>query len=264
MADLLAGRVAFITGGAGGIGFSIARRFLEEGASVVLADVRLDGAQAAADSLAEFATGGARAVAVELDVRSEESTSAAFDRAEELLGPVDCVVANAGVLFLGHVMETPLSEWQKVLDVNLTGAFVTAKVGAQRMTAAGLPGRVIFTSSLFGVRGGVENSAYSASKWGMLGLMKCLAAELAPVGITVNAVCPGQIHTAMIEKLSLDRSVLRGTTPEQEIERLAATIPLGHLADPLQIADAFVYLASSLSSYTTGQELIVDGGVLVG
>ncbi|MFD1713416.1 SDR family NAD(P)-dependent oxidoreductase [Amnibacterium flavum] len=265
MPDLLLGRIAFITGGAGGIGYSIAQRYLEEGASVVLADVALDRAATAADSLRGFAREGAGIVAVEIEVRDEVSTVAAFEAGEAALGPIDVVVANAGILFLGPAVDTPLEEWSRVIDVNLTGAFVTAKVAAARMTAAGLDkGRIIFTSSLFGVRGGVENSAYSASKWGMLGLMKCMAAELAPAGVTVNAVCPGQIRTAMIEKLSLDRAELRGTTPEQEIDRLAATIPLGYLANPLQIADAFIYLASDLSSYTTGQELIVDGGVLVG
>lgn len=264
MPDLLVGRTAFITGAAGGIGHSIARRYLEEGASVVLADVAGDRAALAADSLREYARGEAGVAAVEIEVRSEASTEAAFAEGERMLGPIDCVVANAGVLFLGPAVETPLEEWQRVLDVNLTGAFVTAKVAAARLLAEGSRGRIIFTSSLFGVRGGVENSAYAASKWGMLGLMKCMAAELAPAGITVNAVCPGQIRTAMIEKLSVDRARLRGTTPEEEIERLAATIPVGYLADPLQIADSFVYLASSLSEYTTGQELIVDGGVLVG
>lgn len=263
--SLLTETTALITGGAGGIGYAVAKRFLEEGASVVLADVDQGMSDQAELRLrSEVGNFPGRLASVTMDVTDEASTEAAFDGAEALVGPLNCVVANAGVLFLGHVVDTPVERWRTVIDVNLTGAFITSKVACKRMIAHGGPGRVILTSSLFGVRGGAENGAYSASKWGMLGLAKSLAAEIAPQGITVNSVCPGQIRTAMIEKLSVDRSELRGTTPDEEIARLAATIPLGYLAQPSQVADAFVFLASPLSSYMTGEELVVDGGIRVG
>ena len=151
-----------------------------------------------------------------------------------------------------------------MLRVNLFGAFLTATEFARRMPHDGADGRIIFTSSLFGLRGGVGNAAYAASKFGILGLAQSMAAELAPAGIRVNSVCPGQIESAMIGQLFEDRAAANGTAPEEERAAFARHIPLGGLGSPDDVADTYVYLASSLSSYVTGQHIVVDGGWSVG
>ncbi|MFM7718830.1 MAG: SDR family NAD(P)-dependent oxidoreductase [Actinomycetota bacterium] len=262
MSDLLANRIALVTGGARGIGLAVARGMLREGARVVLADVDAATVEATGVELEREAPG--RVLAVTADVTDEASTEALADAAERAFGTVDVAVANAGILLLRHAVDTDVAAWRKVIDVNLTGAFITAKVFAKRMLAAGVPGRIIFTSSLFGVRGGVENSAYSATKWALLGITECMAAELGGSGITVNSVCPGQVDTEMMRQLAADRSALRGTTPEEEIGRLTAKVPMGRLADPAEIADVYVFLASHLARYVNGRSIVVDGGWLVG
>jgi NAD(P)-dependent dehydrogenase (short-subunit alcohol dehydrogenase family) len=254
---LLAGKVAAITGAARGIGFAVAQAFARHGASVALIDVAQGPVEAAAASLRDD---GAQALAIAADVTSPEDMRAAAATAARQFGRVDCAVANAGVLLLRHVADMDVSEWRRVIDINLTGAFITCKTFANRFTAQSGGGRLILTSSLFGLRGGVENGAYSASKFGMIGLMESLAAELAPAGILVNAVCPGQIRTEMMTQLAGDRAELTGRTPEAVIGSLIARIPLGRLGDLGEVADAYVYLASDLSSYVTGQTIVVDGG----
>jgi NAD(P)-dependent dehydrogenase (short-subunit alcohol dehydrogenase family) len=259
---LLEGKVALVTGAARGIGLAVASRFVEEGASVVLADVVADPTGREATALE--ATGPGHASAVAVDVTDEAGLSRAADRTLELYGRIDCVVANAGVLVLRHVIDLELQDWRRVLDVNLTGTFLTTKVFARRMIDQGEGGRLILTSSLFGLRGGVENGAYSASKFGVIGLAQSLAAELAPHGILVNAVCPGQIDTEMMQQLFRDRAALTGKTEEEVARTLVSRIPLGRLGNLPELADTYVYLASDLSRYVTGQSLVVDGGWQVG
>lgn len=261
-AGLLAGRVAVVTGGARGIGRAVARAFAEAGAAVAIADVDEGAAADAAE--AEAAQTGARVGAVGVDVTSPASLEAAADSVERRLGPVGVLVANAGILHLAPVLETDPADFRRVLEVNLTGAFLSAKVFGARMVRAGGGGRIVFSSSLFGVRGGAENGAYSASKFGVVGLTQCLAAELAPHGILVNAVCPGQVRTDMMDRLVRDRSALTGRAPEQVEADLLAGVPLGRMAGTDEIADTYVYLASDLSRYVTGQSLVVDGGMRVG
>ena len=258
MTGLLAGKVAVVTGGAQGIGLAVGERFAIEGATVVLADVAIDAAQQQAERLTGLGGGPVRAL--HLDVVDETSVAAIVRTVRIELGGADIVVANAGILVLGHVIELALSDWQRVLDVNLTGVFLTCRDFARDMVEREVPGRILITSSLFGKRGGRENGAYSATKFGVLGLMESLAAEMAPRGVRVNAVCPGQILTEMNAKLLQDRAALTGQDPEQITARLLDRIPLGRLGAPPEVADAYVYLASELSSYVTGQTLVVDGG----
>lgn len=251
---LLSGRSAVITGAAGGIGLAVARAFHGHGARVVLADV--DGPRAAA-AAEELGDGRAHAVAIDVtDAASVEAAAAALD--------VDVVVANAGILLLRDALDTEPDEWRRVLDVNLTGAFLTCRAFGRRLVERGRGGRIVLTSSLFGVRGGAQNAAYAASKFGMVGLAQCLAAELAPHAITVNAVAPGQVDTPMLHQLFADRAAQSGTSPEDVRARLVGRIPLRRLADTREIADVFVFLASDLSAYVTGQTLVVDGGWQVG
>ncbi len=215
---LLDGKVAFLTGGAHGIGLVVARAFVDNGGRVMLA---------------------------------------AFGR-------IDIVVPNAGILLLEHGVRTEVDDFRQLFDINLTGAFITAKTFAKRLIDQDEGGRIIMTSSQFGLRGGHENSAYSASKFGMIGVMQCLAAELAPHGILVNCVCPGQMETDMIRQLFHDRAALTGVDEAEARAALESRIPLGHLGPLEHLAGTFVFLASDLGRYVTGQSIAVDGGWQVG
>lgn len=260
--DLLAGRSAFITGGAQGIGHAVARAFLAQGARVTIADVSADTLARAREALA--AEHGDAIRAARLDVVDEAATQEAIAEAAQAQGRLDVVVANAGILMLKHTVDFTVEEWRRVVDINLTGAFITAKAAARLMLDQGSGGSLILTSSLFGLRGGVENSAYSASKFGMIGLAQSMAAELGPNGIRVNSICPGQIQTEMMDKLFADRAALRGADPAALKAGFEARIPLHRLGRMEDVADGFVYLASDLSRYVTGQALTIDGGWQVG
>lgn len=244
---LLHGKTALVTGAARGIGLAIGRAFAEAGGRVILADLDEGQTSAAAEGLP-----GARGVA--LDVCDEAATEALFDRlAGEGWAP-DVVVPNAGILHLEPVDSFPLDRFRSVVEVNLTGAFITARAAARRL---GADGRIVLTSSLFGLRAGAQNAAYAASKFGMVGLMQSMAADLAPRGILVNAVAPGQIQTEMMDKLVADRLAMGMADPR---ERLLSRIPLGRMGTPEEVAGVYVWLASRLSSYVTGQTIVVDGG----
>ena len=256
--NLLDGKVALITGGAQGIGLAVARAFVEQGARVALADIQDEAVAATAE---EF---GANGLAVTLDVRDEAQQDAAVEATLARFGRLDCAVANAGILLLKHAIDMSADEWRQVLDGNLTGAFLTARAAATRLVTQGEGGRIILTSSLFGLRGGAENAAYSASKFGMIGLAQCLAAELAPHGILVNSVCPGQMDTDMIHQLFRERAALRGVDESEVRAALENRIPVGHLGPLDQLAGTYVYLASDLSRYVTGQAITINGGWQVG
>jgi NAD(P)-dependent dehydrogenase (short-subunit alcohol dehydrogenase family) len=260
LSALLAGKTAFITGGARGVGLAVAERFCEEGARVLLGDIRAEEVEEAADRLR---VAGHEAGAVELDVTDESSVEAAARACEER-GGADVLVANAGLLYLAPVLEMSREAWERVISVNLTGTFLTCRAFARRMVERGRGGRIIVTSSLFGRRGGRENAAYSASKFGTIGLVESLAAELAAHGILVNAVCPGQVATEMMFELFEQRSELRDLDAGRVEEEMVARIPLGRMAGPREIGDVFLFLASDLSGYVTGQSIVVDGGWSVG
>ncbi len=258
---LLDGRTALVTGGARGIGFEVGARLAAAGAAVALADVAADGVREAADRLV---ADGARAVGVVMDVTDEASVAAGFDEAERGLGAVDVVVANAGILVLERALELSVADYRRVLEVNVTGTFVTCREGARRMVHGGRGGRIIVSSSLFGLRGGVENSAYSSSKFAVVGLTQCLAAELGEHGITVNAVCPGQVDTVMMRDLIAERARLTGSSVTEVEQAMLARIPSRRLARPEEVADTYVWLASPMAGYVTGQSIVVDGGWQLG
>ena len=257
-APMLAGRVAVITGAGRGIGAAIARRLADHGAVVITVDIDADSAAGTAESIRVET--GSPTESLGLDVTDESAVEEGFDGVVSRHGQLDCVVVNAGVLHLAHVVDMELPDWKRVLDVNLTGAFLTARAAARRMTE----GSIVMISSLFGRRGGVENAAYSASKFGLIGLAECLAAEMAGSGVRVNSVCPGQISTEMVENLAVQRAEAQGSTPEMILERLVARVPMGRMGEAAEVADVCVFLASDLSRYLTGQSIVVDGGWQVG
>lgn len=258
---LLEGKTAFVSGGARGIGLAVARRFCEEGARVVIGDVKAEDAEAAADGLRES---GHEAAAVAVDVTDEVSVEEAARACDEIHGGTDVLVANAGIIRPTPVLETDRKDWEQVLSVNLTGAFLCCKAFGRRMVERGEGGRIIVTSSLFGRRGGRENGSYSASKFGAIGLVESLAAELAPHGILVNAVCPGQVDTELFRRFVEERAETRGVTAREIEAEVVGRIPVGRMASAEEVSSAFVFFASDLSRYVTGQSLVVDGGWTVG
>jgi NAD(P)-dependent dehydrogenase (short-subunit alcohol dehydrogenase family) len=255
---LLDGRTAFVTGAARGIGRSVAERFSRHGATVVLADVDSNAVARAAQDITQKT--GNPTLGLTVDVADALSVRSARTAAEAAFGVSDIVVANAGILTWKPALDLTLQEFERVLRINLIGAFLTATTFARPLVDAGRTGQLIFTSSLFGLRGGVNNAAYSASKFGVIGLAESMAAELAPCGIRVNSVCPGQIDSEMLERMFVDRATETGRSADDERRAFEEKIAMGRLGSADEVADTFVYLASELSSYTTGQHLVVDGG----
>lgn len=251
---LLVGRRALVTGAARGIGAAIAWQLAAHGAEIVVADVDVDTAETVAASIR---SNGGSASALALDITDEARVDAAFAG----LGPLDAVVVNAGILHLAHVVDMATDAWARVIDVNLTGSFFTARAAARSIRDGG---SIVCTASLFGLRGGRENGAYSASKFGLIGMAQSLAAELGPRGVRVNSLCPGQIHTEMIDRLLVERSALTGRTTDEVVADLVGRVPMGRMGTPEEVADVVVFLVSDLSRYVTGQSIVVDGGWLVG
>lgn len=244
----LSGQVAFVTGGAAGIGLAIARTLAARGARVVLFD--RDGALAEA-SAGELCGAGLDARARALDVADPAAVESAFGEAVGSLGRVDVLVNNAGITRDALLVRMSDEQWAQVLDVNLKGAFLCCRAVARPMMKA-KAGRIVNISSVVGLMGNGGQANYSASKAGLLGMTRSLARELASRGITVNAVCPGFIETRMTAGL-----------PETARAELMARIPLGRLGQPQDVAEVVAFLASPRAAYVTGQTWAVDGGMVM-
>ena len=239
------GKVALISGGARNIGGASARMLVAEGAKVVIGDLLDDEGKALADELSqEYGEGSARYV--HLDVTSEEDWAAAVEQTVSELGRLDVLFNNAGIFNGGQLQRYKTAQWQQMLDVNLTGAFLGIRAAADALIAAG-GGSIINTSSIEGLRGTPWAHGYVASKWGLTGLTKSVAMELAPHGIRVNSIHPGRISTPATDQM-----------PEGLIP-----IPLGRPGKPEEVAAFVVFLASDESSFTTGSEFVVDGGTVM-
>jgi 3alpha(or 20beta)-hydroxysteroid dehydrogenase len=238
----LDGKVALVTGAARGIGEATARAFVAEGATVVLADKRDDLGQAVADEL------GMQYLS--LDVTDEDAWAAAVAE----IGGLDVLVNNAGIMRITPLLETDLDTFRKVLDTNLVSAFLGTKAVAPSMRERG-GGSIVNFSSPQGMEGRHGMSAYTASKFGVRGLTRTAAMELGEHGIRVNAVIPGPTRTAMTER--------KGWTDEQ-YDEVYGGYPLGRMGRPEEVAALCVFLASDESSFCTGSDFVVDGGVLAG
>jgi D-sorbitol dehydrogenase (acceptor) len=256
----LDGRRALVTGAAGGIGAATARRFCEEGAHVVLSDRDENGVSVIAEALS---AAGYEAHARPVEVTDEASVKRLTSDAAVLLGGIDLVVANAGVLSVGTLSDLSPTELERTLAVNVIGTFLTLKQSLPHVRAAG-GGTLLCTASQAGVHGYPGMSAYCASKFAVVGLVESLAQELAPDGIRVCAVAPGITDTAMYDELVSGRARRWGLERAAAERRLARSVPLGRSANPEEIADAFVYLASPAAAYISGIALVIDGGELSG
>jgi len=264
MSDHMRDRVAVITGGASGIGRACAERFVAEGATVVLGDIN---EQAVGEAAAALESNGGTAHPVVLDAASAADNEAMFELALAKYGRLDAVVAAAGLSHGGYVsgelntrvsdrlIDQPLEDWQRVIDVNLTGVMLADQLGARAMLEAGNGGTIVNIASAAAKIPLVGAVDYCVSKAGVWMLTKALAAELADTGIRVNAVGPGFVETPMT-------AGMRGT--DEGRERMLAMTPMGRLGQTGEIASTVLFLSSDESSYTTGQILFPAGGMFVG
>jgi 3-oxoacyl-[acyl-carrier protein] reductase len=239
-------RVAIVTGGARGIGGSIAAAFAAEGADVAIADVL--GADVAAPVLSAIAETGRRGIHVPCDVSDEASVAAMVARVRAELGDVDILVNDAGTMGQFPFHELTAAEWDRVLGVNLRGVFLCTRAVIDGMLERGR-GKIINVASQLGQIGGVEMVHYSASKAGVIGFTKALAREVSTRGVHVNAIAPGPILTAMMEEET-----------EEWAARKLAELPIGRFGEVHEVAPTAVFLASDESSYYVGQTLCPNGG----
>ncbi len=248
----LAGRHALVTGGGTGIGAAIATTLAQAGAVVTICGRRLEPLQATAANDANIRP-------VTADVTSERSMSKLYEQAEAAGEPFDIVVANAGMAESAPAAKTSLELWNRTVEVNLTGAFLTVKPALAPMRARGW-GRIVFIASTAGLKGYAYVAPYVAAKHGVVGLMRALALEVATAGITVNAVCPGFTETTMLSD-AVERIVKTTARSEAEARAsLAANNPQGRFVRPQQVADAVLWLCSNESAAITGQAISVSGG----
>ena len=250
MTGRIEGKVGVITGGASGIGEGTARRFVAEGALIIIADLQRDRGEQLAAEL------GAAARFITTDVTSEADISAAVDLAVSEFGRLDIMFNNAGIVgVIGPIADTPLDAWERTVAILLRGVFLGMK-HASRVMVPQRSGSIISTSSIAGVTGGLGPHCYTACKHAVIGLTRSVASELATSGIRVNAVAPGNTVTAMTS------AVMTGDHNATEVtsKQIAANNPLGIAGFPEDIANAALYLASEEARYISGQTIVVDGG----
>ncbi|MGD9807635.1 MAG: 3-oxoacyl-[acyl-carrier-protein] reductase [Deferribacterales bacterium] len=244
------GKVALVTGSSSGIGKVIAMKLAALGVKVAVNYIDIANIKADAEAVvAEIKAAGGEAAAFAADVSSEDSVNAMIKEIGDTLGPVDILVNNAGITQDTLIMRMKVEQWEKVLDVNLKGAFICTKAVLKGMMKARY-GKIVNIASVVGFSGNAGQANYSASKAGLVGLTKTSAQELAGRGIRVNAVAPGFIKTAMTDVL-----------PENVIEAMLAKIALGTLGEAEDVANAVVWLASPESDYVTGNTIHVNGGM---
>jgi NAD(P)-dependent dehydrogenase (short-subunit alcohol dehydrogenase family) len=248
-AGSLAGLVAIVTGGGSGIGRAAAELFCENGASVVIADTDEDGGN---QTVQNIATAGGNASFIGTDVSDEESVAAMVSATVAQHGRLDVAFNNAGIApIVKPTEELTLGEWEKLQSINLRGVWLCMKYELAEMQAAGT-GSIVNTASVAGLLGVAGSSGYSASKHAVIGLTKSAAAEQGIHGIRVNAIAPGLTRTTMVEQLLASEGL--------DASAMTARSSLRRMAEPREIAEAAMWLASARSSFVTGHVLSVDGG----
>jgi len=257
----LTGKTAIVTGGAMGIGYGIAYRLAEAGAAVVIADRDGETAEAAATNLVKA---GFVAMHTQTDVADETDVDRMVAAAVERFGGIDILVNNAGIFPNILVMKMAAEDFTRVLHVNLLSVFLTTKLVAERMIQQGRGGRIVNVTSIDALHPTSAGLAhYDASKHGVWGFTKNVALELAPYRIWVNAVAPGGIVTPGAKRAQAGAQLPAGVDMAKLLEAFVARIPMQRMGDPDDIGKAVLFLASDLSSYMTGTQIVVDGGVLL-
>ncbi len=254
----LSSKVALVTGGAKGIGRGIAEALAAAGAAVAVADVDLEGANAVAQALQAR---DAEALAIQADVADEQSVRAMVERTAAQFKRLDILVNNAGVFPMKRLRELDAATWDRTLGVNLRGAYLCTRHGAEWIIAGKAGGRIINISTINTARTYLGMAHYDSSKYGLNALTKASALEYAPFGITVNAIAPGAVKTPGSLKV---RTELGGGSPEVADAEFAKRIPLGRWAEPEDIGHAVLCLTGRAAAYITGQIVYVDGGLMLG
>jgi sorbitol-6-phosphate 2-dehydrogenase len=261
----LVGKTAVVTGGAQGLGEALSHRLAREGCSVVVADIKEEAARATAEAVV---SSGGRAVPVKTDVSVENDVRALFDRAVEVFGGVDLVVANAAILIAEPIAEADAEKWRAVMNVNLFGNFLTMK-HACRVMKPRRSGVIIQINSKSGKKGSAANSAYAATKFGGIGLVQSVALEMAPFGIRCNAVCPGNLldsplwtdpQNGLFVQYLRAGKVPGARTIEDVRQHYMKQVPLGRGCTYDDVCNVVVFLASDAAAYMTGQAINVTGG----
>ena len=244
---MLKGKTAVVTGGTRGIGFAIVKKYLENGANVAIAGSRQESVEKAIEKLPEYKD---RVMGIWPNLCSPESVADAFASLKERFGRIDILANNAGISSRTSLYDYTVEEFSRIVDINLKAVFICSQAAARIMRDQG-GGVIINTSSMVGEYGQPSGCGYPATKFAVNGLTKSLARELAKDQIRVNAVAPGVTRTDMVSAL-----------PQELVDRISAGIPLGRVGEPLDIANAYLFLASDLASYVTGITLRVDGAAM--
>lgn len=253
------GQVAVITGAANGIGQACAFRFAEEGANIACLDLNETDNEATAAKCGEF---GVESIALTCNVTNPDSVAEAIKAAMDRWNRVDILVAAAGIYSGSPLPNVSLKQWQRLIDINLTGVFLSNQAVAEIMMKQ-KSGSVINISSMAGKTSWPSSAEYSASKSGVIGLTRAVAMDMAPYGVTVNAVCPGNTLTDMVKNVAAEVGARDGMTAEEWLQMRANDCPMNRIAEPWEIAGVAAFLASKDSRYLTGQAIEVDGGLVM-
>ena len=251
-------KVCIVTGAASGIGKEIALTYAREGGKVVIADLNKDAAQAAAD---EIVKAGGTAMAVAMDVTSEDQVNAAVAAVVKAWGGVDILVSNAGIQIVHPLEEFPFAEWKKMLAIHLDGAFLTTKACLPHMYASGRGGSLIYMGSVHSKEASMLKAPYVAAKHGLLGLCRVVAKEGAQYNVRANVVCPGFVRTPLVDKQIPEQSKALGISEDDVIKKvmLKETVD-GEFTTTDDVADAVLFFAAATNNVMTGQSLVVSHG----
>jgi len=252
-------QVAIVTGAASGIGKACAIRFAQEGANIACLDFNTEANQLTAAECQEL---GVQAIAQPCNVTDAENLKSAVEATMTQWGRIDILVAAAGIYSGSPLPEVSLEQWQRLININLTGVFLTNQAVVEIMMKQ-KSGSIINISSMAGKTSWPASAEYSASKSGVIGLTRSVAMELAPFGATANAVCPGNTLTDMVKKVAAEVGERDGITAEEWLQTRANDCPMKRLAEPWEIAGVVAFLASEDSRYLTGQAIEVDGGMVM-
>jgi meso-butanediol dehydrogenase/(S,S)-butanediol dehydrogenase/diacetyl reductase len=249
---MFAGKAVLVTGSTTGIGEACARVFAESGARVMVSGRRAEAGHAVVEAIR---AAGGHAQFAAADLRAAGACERLVDDTVERLGGLDVLVNNAGILYTANALDTSDAQWLDTMAVNVTALFYLSRAAVKHMKAAG-GGAIVNVASEWGLNGEANHVAYCASKGAVVQITRCMALDHARDRIRVNSVCPGEIHTRMVD----DILAKRGGNSADQLRELAAGIPLRRLAQPVEVARCVHFLASDLASYVTGTNLSVDGG----